>query len=93
MGWSVGSAGLAVGQAIRILRFRRRLLAAIPAPDLLVYELERISERLGVRAPRGFRTSCLGDAHALVSGTASTLTTGSTGQNSLAGPMARDLDP
>ncbi len=52
LAWSVGSAGLAVGQAIRILQFRRRLRAAIPAPDLLVYELERISERLGVPAPQ-----------------------------------------
>jgi beta-lactamase regulating signal transducer with metallopeptidase domain/polyhydroxyalkanoate synthesis regulator protein len=52
LAWLVGSAGLAVGQAIRILQFRHLLRAAIPAPDLLVCELERISERLGVPAPQ-----------------------------------------
>ena len=49
--WLVGSVGLALGQGIRILRFRRRLCAAIPAPDPLVYELEWISERLGGLTP------------------------------------------
>ena len=49
--WLFGSLFLAVGQAIRIVRFRRRLCAAVPAPDQLVSELERIGDRLDTRAP------------------------------------------
>ncbi len=49
--WLLGSLFLAVGQAIRIVRFRRRLCAAVPAPDQLVSELERIGDRLDTRAP------------------------------------------
>ncbi len=49
--WLGGSLVLAMGQAIRILRFRRRLFAAVPAPDSLTYELESIGARLGVPVP------------------------------------------
>ena len=49
--WLVGSMVLTLGQGIRILRFRRRLRTAVPAPDPIVYELELISERLGTNAP------------------------------------------
>src|SRR5262249_15130386 len=42
---------LAAGQAWRILRFRRRLRMAVPAPDDLVAEAERVSGQLGGRVP------------------------------------------
>jgi len=49
--WLAVSVVLGVGQSIRILRFRHRLREAVPAPDNLVEETERISRRLGVRVP------------------------------------------
>jgi bla regulator protein BlaR1 len=49
--WFVGSVLLAAGQGIRILRFRRRLLAAVPAPEWLVDELTQISKALGTTLP------------------------------------------
>ncbi|MFI5454748.1 MAG: M56 family metallopeptidase [Isosphaerales bacterium] len=49
--WLAVSVVLGVGQSIRILRFRRRLREAVPAPDNLVEETERISRRLGVPVP------------------------------------------
>jgi beta-lactamase regulating signal transducer with metallopeptidase domain len=50
-GWLVISVILAIGQAGRIIRFRRRLRGAIPAPDDLVDEAEQIGRRLGVPVP------------------------------------------
>jgi beta-lactamase regulating signal transducer with metallopeptidase domain len=50
-GWLVISVILGVGQASRIIRFRRRLRGAVPAPDDLVDEAERIGRRLGVAVP------------------------------------------
>jgi len=50
--WLAVSVVLGVGQSIRILRFRRRLREAVPAPDNLVEETERISRRLGVPVPK-----------------------------------------
>jgi len=50
-GWLVISVILGIGQASRIIRFRRRLCEAVPAPDDLVEEAERIGRRLGVPVP------------------------------------------
>jgi beta-lactamase regulating signal transducer with metallopeptidase domain len=49
--WLVVTALLGAGQAHRIVRFRRRLRSALPAPDELVDEAERIGIWLGVRVP------------------------------------------
>jgi beta-lactamase regulating signal transducer with metallopeptidase domain len=49
--WLVLTGLLAGVQAWRILRFRRRLGAAVPAPDDLVAEAGRIAGQLGGRAP------------------------------------------
>ena len=49
--WLVVTALLGAGQAWRIRRFCRRLRLAIPAPDDLVAEAERIAGSIGVRAP------------------------------------------
>jgi beta-lactamase regulating signal transducer with metallopeptidase domain len=58
--WLVVSVLLAVGQANRIIRFRRRLRAGVPAPDDLVEEAEQIGWRLGVRTPELLVVSDLG---------------------------------
>jgi beta-lactamase regulating signal transducer with metallopeptidase domain len=50
-GWLLTTGLLATGQVWRILRFRRRLRMAVPAPDDLVEEAERIAEQLGGRVP------------------------------------------
>ena len=50
-GWLFLTVLLGVGQASRIIRFRGRLRAAVPAPDDLVEEAERIGRCLGVRVP------------------------------------------
>jgi beta-lactamase regulating signal transducer with metallopeptidase domain len=50
-GWLVISVILGIGQASRIIRFSRRLRGAVPAPDDLVEEAERIGRRLGVSVP------------------------------------------
>jgi beta-lactamase regulating signal transducer with metallopeptidase domain len=49
--WIAVSSVLAVGQAIRIIRFRRRLRGALPAPDHLIDEAVRIGQWLGVSVP------------------------------------------
>jgi hypothetical protein len=59
-GWLIVTLFLSIGQLIRIIGFRRRVCAAIPAPDLLVQEAERISRRLGVRAPELLAIAGLG---------------------------------
>ena len=51
VGWLFVTGLLAAGQAWRILRFRRRLRLAVPAPDDLVEEAERIAGQLGGRVP------------------------------------------
>jgi len=51
MGWLCGSIVIAIHQGRRILRFRRLLIEATPAPGWLVVEAERIGLRLGVRVP------------------------------------------
>ena len=50
-GWLLLSALLGLGQAWRIIRFRDRLQSAVPAPDDLIVETERIAGCLGVRVP------------------------------------------
>jgi beta-lactamase regulating signal transducer with metallopeptidase domain len=49
--WLVVSVAIAIAQAIRIVRFRRRLRSAIPAPDFLIDEACRIGHLLGVSVP------------------------------------------
>jgi beta-lactamase regulating signal transducer with metallopeptidase domain len=49
--WLATSVVLAGAQTVRIIRFRRRLLAAIPAPDDLIDEAGWISRQLGISAP------------------------------------------
>ena len=49
--WLVGSIALGVGQVRRIVRFRRLLRRAEPAPGWLVDEADRVGRRLGVRVP------------------------------------------
>ena len=49
--WMGFSALIAVGQICRIVRFRRRLRGAMPAPDFLVDEAVRIGLWLGVNIP------------------------------------------
>jgi beta-lactamase regulating signal transducer with metallopeptidase domain len=49
--WLAVSVILGLGQASRIIRFRRRLCEAVPAPDDLVDEAEQIGWRLGVPVP------------------------------------------
>ena len=50
-GWLLLSALLGLAQAWRIIRFRDRLQSAVPAPDDLIDEAERIAGCLGVRVP------------------------------------------
>jgi beta-lactamase regulating signal transducer with metallopeptidase domain len=50
-GWLFLTVLLAVGQALRVSQFRRRLQAAVPAPEFLVDEAERIGRGLGIRLP------------------------------------------
>jgi len=49
--WLIVSLIVGAAQAIRIIRFRRQLNGAVPAPDNLIEETEAISQRLGLRAP------------------------------------------
>ena len=51
IGWFTVSATIAVGQFVRIVRFRRRLRGALPAPEFLVDEADRIGRWLGVHVP------------------------------------------
>ena len=51
LGWLIGTVLLGVGQSWRIIRFRGRLRAAVPAPEYLIEEAELISHCLGVRLP------------------------------------------
>jgi bla regulator protein BlaR1 len=49
--WVVASTAVALWQIRRVVRFRRRIRWAVPAPGWLVDEAERIGMRLGVHAP------------------------------------------
>jgi len=49
--WLIVSLIVGGAQAIRIIRFSRELKGAVPAPDDLIEETERISQRLGLRPP------------------------------------------
>jgi beta-lactamase regulating signal transducer with metallopeptidase domain len=49
--WLAGSVVLGIGQSIRLIRFRWKLYAAMPAPDELVEEAEWIGRRLGMSVP------------------------------------------
>jgi beta-lactamase regulating signal transducer with metallopeptidase domain len=49
--WLIVSVTIAIGQAVRIIRFRRRLRSALAAPDFLIDEADRIGHWLGVTVP------------------------------------------
>jgi beta-lactamase regulating signal transducer with metallopeptidase domain len=49
--WLAGTAALAAWQVARILRFRRKLRRAVPAPDWMVAETEQIAARMKLSAP------------------------------------------
>jgi beta-lactamase regulating signal transducer with metallopeptidase domain len=58
--WLAVSACLAAQQVMRIVRFRRRLRGAAPAPAWLVGEADRLGERLGVGSPETLVVTGLG---------------------------------
>ena len=58
--WLCGSTVIAIHQARRIVRFRRLLIEATPAPEWLIEEAERIGLRLGVRVPAILKVPGLG---------------------------------
>ena len=49
--WLLISVAIASGKVSRIVRFRRRLHGAMPAPDFLIAEADRIGRWLGVQVP------------------------------------------
>jgi len=49
--WLLGSGIWGLGQLVRILRFRRRLNGAKPAPEWLLEETEQLGADLGIRVP------------------------------------------
>ena len=49
--WGSGSLLIALVQALRIVRFRKRLRDAVPAPSWLVEEAERLGDALEVSVP------------------------------------------
>ena len=51
LGWIGGSIGLAIHQTWRVVRFRRTVLEAKPAPGWLVAAAAQVGRRLGVRVP------------------------------------------
>ncbi len=58
--WLTLSLLVGLGQLSRIIRFHRRLRSAVPAPNDLVEEAQRIGQRLGVRTPEVLVVSDLG---------------------------------
>ena len=59
-GWAVVSAAVAAWQTTRIVRFRRRLRGAAPAPDWLIDEVRRLAGSMGVRPPEALAVPGLG---------------------------------
>jgi beta-lactamase regulating signal transducer with metallopeptidase domain len=59
-GWLLGTVALGLVQVSRIIRFQAHLRAAVPAPDWLTDEAQRIGGRLGVRVPEILAVPCLG---------------------------------
>ena len=49
--WGMATALIAIGQIVRVVRFRRMLRWAVPAPCWLVDEAKSIGARLGLSAP------------------------------------------
>lgn len=58
--WLAGSIAVVVRRGVRIIRFRRSLATAKPAPGWLVDETRAIGERVGVRPPPVLATSGVG---------------------------------
>ena len=59
-GWLLGTVALGLVQMSRIIRFRALLREAVPAPDWLADEAQRMGDRLGVRVPEILAVPCLG---------------------------------
>ena len=93
LGWLFLTVLLGVGQAWRIIRFRGRLRAAVPAPEDLVEEAERIGRCLGVRVPELLVVPDLGTPLLWCLGRPKLLLPAPTGRDARPGPMARDPDP
>ena len=51
LGWGLGTIAIGTIQAVRIIRFRRRLGDAVPVPDWLSQEAQRLGSQLEVSAP------------------------------------------
>jgi len=49
--WLAGSVGMVARRSMAVVRFRRSLAGAVPAPPWLVAEARAIGDRLGVRPP------------------------------------------
>ena len=49
--WLAGSVGMVARRSLAVVRFRRSLAGAVPAPPWLVAEARAIGDRLGVRPP------------------------------------------
>ncbi len=49
--WVSGSVAVGLTQLLRIVRFRRRLTDAVPAPEWLAGEAKKMGVRLGIRVP------------------------------------------
>jgi beta-lactamase regulating signal transducer with metallopeptidase domain len=60
LAWLAVAAGLAAGQVLRIIKFRRRVRDAVPAPPWLVEETERLGQRLRVVCPEVLAAPGLG---------------------------------
>ena len=52
VGWLLGTVALGLVQMSRIIRFQALLREAVPAPDWVAEEAQRIGDRLGVGCPR-----------------------------------------
>ena len=60
IGWLLGTVALCLVQASRIIRFQALLREAVPAPDWVADEAQRMGDRLGVRVPEILAVPCLG---------------------------------
>ena len=59
-GWLLGTVALGLVQVSRIVRFQALLREAVPAPDWLADEAQRMGGRLGVRVPEILAVPSLG---------------------------------
>ena len=59
-GWLLGTVALGLVQMSRVIRFQALLREAVPAPDWVADEAQRMGDRLGVRVPEILAVPCLG---------------------------------